>query len=187
MDNHVSDGADYQHVMTLITTQYEKLGGELGQWLKKTFEPALYKGMSERGWDMVPYVNVDDNDPSKGFTQFYETPRYSSGYAALFNTISFIPETHMLKPYKQRVQSTYDLMVTMIQQAGIHENEIITQRRKAIENTVQQKAFALSWKVDTTHFDEITFKGYEAGEKISEKQRGCLFCFMITINLLQGM
>ena len=71
-----------------------------------------------KGWDLVPYVNVEDTDPSKGFTQFYDSPRYSSGYAALFNTISFMPETHMLKPYKQRVQSTYDLMLTMIQQAG---------------------------------------------------------------------
>jgi hypothetical protein len=26
IDNHVSDGADYQHTMTLLTTQYDKLG-----------------------------------------------------------------------------------------------------------------------------------------------------------------
>lgn len=168
MDNHVSDGADYQHVMTLITTQYEKLGGELGQWLKKIFDPALYEGMHQKGWDMVPYVNVEGNDPSAGFTQFYDSPRYSSGYAALFNTISFIPETHMLKPYKQRVQSTYDLMLTMIQQASLHENDLITLRRKAIENTIHKNEFPLSWQVDTSKYDMITFKGYEAGEKISD-------------------
>ena len=48
VDNHVSDGADYQHTMTLITTQYDKLGPGLGKWLKQSFEPALYKSMAEK-------------------------------------------------------------------------------------------------------------------------------------------
>src|SRR5205085_10849189 len=58
IDNHVSDGADYQHTMTLITTQYDKLG-TLGTYLKNTFEPAIYSGMKQKGWDMVPYVNFE--------------------------------------------------------------------------------------------------------------------------------
>ncbi len=28
--NHVSDGADYQYTMTLLSSQWNKLGGELG-------------------------------------------------------------------------------------------------------------------------------------------------------------
>jgi hypothetical protein len=168
IDNHVSDGADYQHVMTLITTQYNKLGKELGEWVKKTFEPKLFTGMHNKGWDLVPYVNAEDTDPSKGFVQFYDSPRYSSGYAALFNTISFMPETHMLKPYKQRVQSTYDLMLTIIQQSGVYAKELLVKRKSAIQNTIHQDQFALGWKPDTTKYSTITFKGYEAGYKKSE-------------------
>lgn len=70
IDNHVSDGADYQHVMTLITTQYNKLGGDLGEWLRSKFNPLLFQGMLEKGWDIVPYVNVEDNDPAQGFHNF---------------------------------------------------------------------------------------------------------------------
>lgn len=168
IDTHVSDGADYQHVMTLITTQYDKLGKQLGDWLKKTFEPKLFTGMHDKGWDLVPYINVEDTDPSKGFTQFYDSPRYSSGYAALFNTISFMPETHMLKPYKQRVRSTYDLMSTMIQQASLNAKELLEKRKIAIENTIHQNQFALNWKPDTTQYSNITLKGYEAGYKKSD-------------------
>ncbi len=168
VDNHVSDGADYQHVMTLITTQYNKLGIELGDWVKNIFDPALLTGMKNRNWDLVPYVNVEDEDPSKGFSQFYDSPRYSSGYAALFNTISFMPETHMLKPYNERVKSTYDLMVTMIQQASINANALLAKRKSAIENTMRQKEFALSWQLDTSKYSEINFKGYEAGYKKSD-------------------
>ncbi|MDQ6903508.1 MAG: M14 family metallopeptidase [Bacteroidota bacterium] len=168
VDNHVSDGADYQHVMTLITTQYNKLGIELGDWVKNIFDPALLTGMKNKNWDLVPYVNVEDEDPSKGFSQFYDSPRYSSGYAALFNTISFMPETHMLKPYNERVKSTYDLMVTMIQQASINANALLAKRKSAIENTMRQKEFALSWQLDTSKYSEINFKGYEAGYKKSD-------------------
>jgi hypothetical protein len=32
IDNHVSDGADYQHTMTLLTTQQNKLGGAIGNF-----------------------------------------------------------------------------------------------------------------------------------------------------------
>jgi hypothetical protein len=56
IDNHVSDGADYQHTMTLLTTQYDKLGGSLGKYLKEIFEPSIYQNMSQKGWDLVPYV-----------------------------------------------------------------------------------------------------------------------------------
>ena len=38
MDNHVSNGADYQHVMTLICTQHNKLGGAMGDFMNKNFE-----------------------------------------------------------------------------------------------------------------------------------------------------
>ena len=41
VDNHVSDGADYQHVMTLLTSQHNKLGGAMGEFLDQVFEPAI--------------------------------------------------------------------------------------------------------------------------------------------------
>lgn len=168
VDTHVSDGADYQHTMTLITTQYNKQGPVLGDWVKQTFEPALFDGMKKKKHDMVPYVNVDGTDPSVGFSQFNDAPRYSSGYAALFNTISFMPETHMLKPYKARTQSTYDLLKTFLETNARFAKEIKEVRKKAIENTIHQKDFPLSWKLDRKQFTEITFKGYEPGSKTSK-------------------
>ena len=41
LDNHVSDGADYQYTMTLISTQWNKLGGALGKFAHEQFDPAL--------------------------------------------------------------------------------------------------------------------------------------------------
>jgi hypothetical protein len=168
IDNHVSDGADYQHTMTLITTQYEKLGEPVGTWLRTVFEPQIYAGMKEKKWNLIPYIEFDVADFKKGVNMFYETPRYSSGYAALFGTFSFIPETHMLKPYKERVQSTYDLMCTFISKASINANDIIIKRKEAAERIKNQTQFALKWVVDKTKSSSFIFNGYQQDTSISE-------------------
>ncbi|MFZ1529805.1 MAG: M14 family metallopeptidase [Ferruginibacter sp.] len=168
LDTHVSDGADYQHTMTLITTQYDKLGGELGRWLKNDFEPLIYTGMKNKNWDLIPYVDFSSTDFSKGMRMFYETPRYSSGYAALFNCLSFISETHMLKPFKQRVQSTYDLVQVFIEKTSANAAHIIQKRKEANEAVINKTAFPLKWANDSTIFTQVVFKGYEADTAISE-------------------
>ena len=96
-----------------------------------------------------------------------------------------MPETHMLKSYTERVQSTYDLMLTIIQQSGVNAKELIQKRKTAIENTIHQKQFALSWQPDTSKFSNITFKGYEAGYK-KARLPACLYCIMIIVSLLQA-
>jgi hypothetical protein len=168
VDNHVSNGADYQHVMTLITSQHNKLGGAMGLYLNKTFEPGLYDLMKKKGWDLVPYVNHFGETPDKGWTEFWDSPRYSSGYATLWNTFAFVPETHMLKPYDQRVYSTRDLMKSFIEFTGQNGPKITQLRREAKELVRTQTQFPLKWKLDTTQSTSITFKGYTAGRKESQ-------------------
>ena len=168
IDNHVSDGADYQHTMTLITTQYDKLSADLGGWLRDKFEPQLYSGMTEKKWDMVPYVDFSSSGPEKGMEMFYDPPRYSSGYAALFQTISFIPETHMLKPYKDRVLSTHALMQTFIEKTSANVIELIAQRAKARAEVIKERSWPMNWNIDTTTYLLISFKGYEQAFKPSE-------------------
>lgn len=163
IDNHVSDGADYQYTMTLLTTQHNKLGGAVGAFLHNVFEPALYKSMAEKNWPMTPYVNFDGANPDKGWSAYYESPRYSSGYAALFETIGFTGETHMLKPYRDRVISTYALMQTLMEQSSLYAKEIIATRKQTVRENMQKDSFALGWAVDSLHFDMIDFMGYETG------------------------
>ena len=168
IDNHVSDGADYQHTMTLLTTQFEKLDENLGSWLKDVFEPSIYTNMSTKGWDLIPYVDFEFTNLDDGMTMFYDPPRYSSGYAALFNTLSFVPETHMLKAYKQRVKSTYDLMISFIEEAHVHASEIIQKRKEANEKGLIKKQIPLKWLPEQTKFKGVIFKGYEKDSSISE-------------------
>lgn len=168
VDNHVSNGADYQHVMTLLTTQHSKLGGIMGKYLHDEFEPGMYQLMKQRGYDLVPYVDFNGKTPEAGMTAYFDGPRYSSGYAALWHSFAFVPETHMLKPYKQRVESTYALMESFIEFTSVHSNAIKNLREQTRASIKKQPQFPVNWKPDTTHHEQIQFKGYEAGYKTSE-------------------
>ena len=167
IDNHVSDGADYQYTMTLLPTQWNKLGGELGVFLHDVYGPALFTDMENKGWPMTPYVEFEEGNPDKGWNGFYDEPRYSTGYAALWHTIGFMPETHMLKPFKDRVLSTYSLMTAMITQASLHAAELLEKRKHDIAADQDSSRLSLDWKVDTTRWDWLSFKGYAAVSKTS--------------------
>lgn len=168
IDNHVSNGADYQHIITLISSQHNKLGGVMGQYMYQQFRPYLYQRMLKKGYDMVPYVNAFGDTPESGWPEFLEGPRYSSGYASLWNCFAFVPETHMLKPYPQRVEATRKLMETFIEFAADHRTEIHQTRAKAAVDLQQQQQFPLTWTVDRSRYDTILFKGYTAGKKESQ-------------------
>lgn len=168
IDNHVSNGADYQHVMTLLTSEYNKLGGVMGEYLHHTFEPGLYKLMKDKGYDLVPYVDFAGNTPDAGLTAYFDGPRYSSGYASLWHTFAFVPETHMLKPYDQRVRATYALMQSFIEFTATNSAAIKQLRSDAGVNDIKAPGFPVSWQLDTTRHAQVLFKGYEAGYKNSE-------------------
>ena len=168
IDNHVSNGADYQHVMTLLAGQHNKLGGRSGRFMHNVFEPLLYKDMKTRGYDMVPYVNHFGNTPERGWMEFYDSPRFSSGLPALFQTMAFVPETHMLKPFRQRVEATYALMLSFISVASEKTGEIKSARDYDRRALMSQSVFPLDWKVDTTQYELVSFKGYEASYKKSK-------------------
>jgi len=168
IDNHVSDGADYQHVMTLLTSQHDKLGGALGDYLAKEFEPALYTLMKKKGYDLVPYVNSFGDTPENGWPEYWDSPRYSSGYATLWHTFAFVPETHMLKSYEQRVRSTYALMQCFVEFTSSHGDEIKNVRNQTKQSAKSAIEFPIAWQLDRSQWKEITFKGYQAGHKPSE-------------------
>lgn len=167
IDTHSSDGADYQYTMTLVPPQTDKLDTFLSDYLDKELLPRLYRDMEKAGWEMTPYVYARDT-LEKGIYGFLDLPRYSSGYAALHNTIGFMSEAHMWKPFRDRVQGTYAFLSVVIR--AMHEQRSALQeaREKAVRHAQEQEIFALDWERDLSRSDTIAFKGYEAGSKKSE-------------------
>lgn len=168
IDNHVSDGADYQYTMTLIATQHSKLHPLLGSYLNTKLVPSIYDAMGKAGNPICPYVETMGETPESGIVGFLESPRFATGYAALFNCIGFVPETHMLKPFSDRVWATFDLMLVIIDKVSADAATIIKNRDDADKSVMTQKQFALDWQLDTTQYDLFDFRGYESTHIISK-------------------
>lgn len=168
VDTHISNGADYSYNMTLITTQHNKLNKKLSAYMVGEMLPALQQDMKLKQNEISPYVETIRNTPDSGLLGFLETPRFATGYTALFNTIGFVSEAHMLKPYHLQVKATYDLLMSMISTMNLQYLSLINAKKMADEEvTFKQKHFALNWQLDTTKVDRINFNGYEAGYKKS--------------------
>lgn len=162
VDTHTSNGADYQHVVTLIPTQPDKLGGGLGTFLRERMLPALYAAMEARGSPMCPYVNTVAQTPDDGIADFLDLPRFSTGYAALHHTIGFMPETHMLKTFAQRYEGLRHLVDSVIAFAVEHGAEIRRHRAADRAAVAQAAQWPLGWALDTDRASSFRFHGYRA-------------------------
>ena len=168
IDNHVSNGANYQYVFTYIATHHQKLGGELGQFWETEMIPHLMSDLKNKNIESVPYVNIHDEKPDKGFEQFMDYPRYSTGFAAMFSTLGSMPETHMLKNYASRVKVTYEYMITTIKYMDDNFATIKKLRLENLKAIRPKEKYVLQWIVDTTKISSIPFLGFEGDYKTSE-------------------
>lgn len=171
IDTHVSNGADYQHTMTLVNTVPEKLDAAQGHFLSHTLLPAVYRGMEQSGNPMVPYVDLAGPTPEHGIEGFLDLPRYSTGYAALFNTIGFMSETHMLKPYDNRVEATIALMHVLDTLVRTHAPELVRLKAAADARCITVAQHPTAWR-RTEGCDSIPFLGYRADSVTSAVTTG---------------
>ena len=172
IDTHVSNGADYQHVMTTSQSQKDKLGLLLGKYMHGTFEPMLFRAMRDEGYRTIPYVNSGGSAPENGFAQFLETPRYSTGFVGLFQTMGYMTETHMLKPYPKRVAATrvfFDAALSLLATEGKQIQQLRKRDREAYRH---QEVVPVAWEVDRNQPSRLEFYGYEARQIASRVTGG---------------
>ena len=168
IDNHVSNGADYQYAITHLFTQHNKLGGNLGLFLENEMRPGIEKSLKEKDIIITPYVNVWGTKPEDGFSQFFDSPRYSTGYTTLFHTLGLMVETHMLKPYKVRVEQTYELLFSALDFTEKKSKTIKNLRKKAVQEILKNKTYPISYTLDKEDPTRLNFKGFE-GSYIDSK------------------
>lgn len=169
IDNHVSNGADYQYAITHLFTQHNKLGGALGKFIETQMRPALETSLIIKKIPITPYVNVWGKTPKEGWSQFFDSPRYSTGYTTMFNTLGMMVETHMLKPYKIRVEQTYELMLSMLDFTEERSADIKGLRKKAVEEILSKDTYPITFEINPKKEPSLLqFRGYE-GEYIDSK------------------
>ncbi|MCB0663113.1 MAG: hypothetical protein KDC24_10260, partial [Saprospiraceae bacterium] len=139
----------------------------LRDYMAGQMTPELYKEMNRRKWEMVPYVNADET-PDKGINGFLESPRYSTGFTTQHNIIGYTLETHMWKPFEDRVWATYHFL-DAISKITARDGVQIMQYRLRTNNASRSKSdFPIAWEMDPSSINDLTFKGYEAKYKKSK-------------------
>ena len=167
IDTHTTNGTDFQYNMSIITTQPDKLNPLLRDYVREKMNPAIYQNMKKDGYEIIPYVSALDKTPDNGFKDYLETPRYSTGYTTLFNTIGYVTEAHKYKSYKDRVTYTYQFILKTVVWMNQDYEQLGEIRAQANAQTKNQVKFDILWKPDTINYTEVDFKGFEAQNKSS--------------------
>ncbi len=161
VDTHTTDGADYQAPLTYLQTLADKAGTRTGPYMTDTLVPAVVKAAADRQTLLSPYVMSIGETPDEGLMGFFDSPRYSSGYASLFHCMAFISEAHMLKTFAERVEATRVFLETMTEYAWSHHHQIGRVIHEDRSETMAKKHYELNWTIDTSVVDTILFPGYE--------------------------
>ena len=163
LDTHTTNGSDHQHTITLIPVQPSSFPGVLENFLRDSMLPALYQGMKQTPYEMIPYVVFNNRNPENGIISYMQSPRVSTGYAQMFNVLGFMTENHVYKPYPDRVQSLYHFIRELTAFTNAHSNMIRDLRAQAQEKTRKKKTYTLEYKLDSSRSRPLHFMGYKKG------------------------
>jgi hypothetical protein len=167
IDSHTTNGADYQYTITYAVEKYQNIYPGTADWLKNKFVPFLEAGVEKRGFLIHPYIYLKtwQEGFGGGIIDWAATPRFSTGYAAIQNRPSLIIETHMIKPYKDRVYSTKAAIESVIEFINSDASSLVKLNREADGNTITdftnwKKYLPLAYD-NPDQYEEINLKGYK--------------------------
>lgn len=165
IDCHTTDGADYQYVITYMLETMGTMDEGLTQWQKDDYLPFVKKRMFDAHYPIFPYVSFRNwHDPRSGLYMRPGRPMLSQGYTAFRNRPGLLIETHMLKPYKQRVLATKEMINLTLNYLNKNGSELKTLIAKADDKAASEAfrkvPFAVAYK-NTEKHDTIDFLGVE--------------------------
>jgi murein tripeptide amidase MpaA len=135
IDSHTTDGADYQYVLTYQMELYGDMDPGLTDWSKNTFIKTWSAQLEKAGFPVFPYIEFRNwHNPESGIEISVGPPMLSQVYTSLRNRPGLLLETHMLKPYEQRVSATYEALKASIGILGQESGNLKKRIRQADEN-----------------------------------------------------
>lgn len=151
IDCHVTDGIDFQYDITYAVEPAPSLDAGVAQWMQDVLLPPALSSVERAGHKIFYYVFPrEDRDLARGLKAEASTPRFSTAYNALQNRPAVLIETHMLKPYRTRVEATYAFLKGMIEAVNSHPaplSRAIRQADAAVarEDTASPRYLALNF------------------------------------------
>mgnify|MGYP000625100923 CR=1 FL=1 len=172
IDNHTTNGADYQYHVTYGIETHQNIDRGLVNWINNKYLPYLTTKVESDGFIIGPYMEFKDGTIESGILDLPSPPRLSHGYCAVQNRGCLLVETHSLKPFDNRVFSTKSMMTHSLEFVNKNSRELIELNKQADKNPVKnylidKKKFPLVL-VSNGKFDKFIFKGFEWYDEYSE-------------------
>ena len=152
IDVHVTNGADFQYVMTYAIENRGTIMEEgLRRWSLDIYEKQLNERMAEVGFPLFLYASFRKyNAPESGILIDIFDPRYSESYAASRNRLGLLIENHIYKPYEQRVKATVE--------AFIASARILAENKESLVKTIENADKVVSSPESRQKPMDLTFK-----------------------------
>lgn len=171
VDLHVTDGAKFQHDISVIF-EPAQVGPPALTGMARATSTAVLAELTAKGHlplDFYPSFEKDD-EPASGFARNRAPPRFSNSYWAFRNRFGVLVETHSWKDYRTRVVATYDACVAMLRQAAQVGAAWRAMMALVDAEQARDKAaeVALAWRPDLKHQKTIEFQGYAYTREKSE-------------------
>lgn len=124
-DNHTTDGGDWRYTVLADVPSGPTLDSGVADWAKQ-MRAAVTASVEKDGFLTAPYFDLQNpGRPEDGLSVQDFEPRYTHGYMTARNRPSMLVETHMLKPYGQRVAATYSINARTIAYIGENAKSLL--------------------------------------------------------------
>lgn len=172
IDNHTTNGADYQYHITYGLERFGNISPFLSEWIRNKYLPNIIKKVERDGFLTTRYIEFKNDKLSDGIIDYPMLPRFSTGYCGVQNRICLLVETHSLKPFNNRVFSTKSIMTHTIDFINRNARELVQLNKKSDNDTISYyhkkgKVLPVDFE-DTGEHELFPFKGFESFEEESE-------------------
>jgi hypothetical protein len=137
VDDHVTDGADFQYDVTYLMDTDQTTYAPLAKWANDVLVPEFERRVNAApGHVASPYIDFVGQTPDTGVARYQSTPRFSTGYVKLQNRPALLIEMHMLKDYATRVTGNYEALRAIVAIVNRDADQLVQKNREADEATI---------------------------------------------------
>lgn len=165
VDNHVTDGADHQYVLTYGIETNGNVAEPLRRWTAEKLAPTLEAQMAAEEMPIMRYFSMKERpDLRNGLVMQPYSPRYSTGYGAVQNRVFMLVEMHALKDYRTRVTGNYVFLKHLLAYLNAQKANLLKINQLSDELTAHQLSgtvLPLDYVVDYRDTSWVDFLGID--------------------------
>ena len=183
-DIHVTDGADFEPVISLQAEPINQGDPQLFESGRELRDELIDKLTAQGSLPLPFYPDLaKTDDPASGFLLTVYSPRFSTGYFPQRNRFTVLVETHSWKDYAKRIRVTCNTIVATAELMATHGSRWEVEAHQADEDAIRIGGsdvtldYSSSWREptagatperDASSWEMIEFRGYAYTRKPSE-------------------